>query len=194
MAPQSGATAHPTTADSPYGGVAIGLHWTCVLTIVTLWLIGQFVGFLPRGSLRLGIWSIHVLLGFALVLVVAMRIFWRIHRPPGETQDRGLQNVAAQAVHLMLYGLMVIVIGLGVANAFLRGYSMFGLWTLPKLPGGAALARSVNGWHGLAANALVGLAALHAAAAVFHQLVLRDGVLGRMIPALQSRGTAVDVK
>jgi cytochrome b561 len=133
--PQDGKMAGEVDCSRPYGRVAIGLHWVSAVTILTLWLIGQFNGFLPRGPLRLGIWSTHVFLGFVLALVVAVRIYWRLRHPSGETQDRGLLYAFAELVHHALYGLMATVIALGLANAFLRGYSMFGVWSLPKLPG-----------------------------------------------------------
>jgi cytochrome b561 len=186
-APQDGKMDGEVDCDRPYGRVALGLHWVSAVTILTLWLIGQFNGFLPRGPLRLGIWSTHVLLGFFLALVVAVRIYWRLRHPPGETQDRGLLYAFAELVHLALYGLMATVIALGLANAFLRGFSMFGVWSLPKLPAAPDLARSVGGWHALTANALVVVALMHAAAAIFHHFALRDGVLGRMLPALWPR-------
>jgi cytochrome b561 len=188
--PQDGKMAGEVKCDRHYGRVAIGLHWVSAMTILTLWLIGQFNGFLPRGPLRLGIWSAHVLLGLVLALVVAVRIYWRLRHPPGETQDRGLLYAFAELGHLALYGLMPTVIALGLANAFLRGFSMFGVWSLPKLPASPDLAQSIDGWHALTANTLVVVALMHAAAAMFHHFVLRDGVLGHMLPALWPRDAA----
>ena len=40
----------------------------------------------------------------------------------------------------------------------------------------------MNGWHELAANTIVILAAIHAAAALVHHYLWRDGVLRRMLP------------
>jgi cytochrome b561 len=37
-------------------------------------------------------------------------------------------------------------------------------------------------WHGLAANILLGLATLHAAAALLHHYVMKDTVFSRMLP------------
>jgi len=100
--------------------------------------------------------------------------------------ERSWLEVIGDIAHLALYALMVAVIVLGIANAFMRGYDLFGVWTLPKLPGDPALVRTVNHWHDLAANALILLAGLHATAALFHYIILHDDVLPRMIPALRS--------
>jgi cytochrome b561 len=54
---------------------------------------------------------------------------------------------------------------------------------VPKFGAGvAATRRSINDWHELAANTLVALAALHAAAALVHQFVWRDRLIARMRP------------
>jgi cytochrome b561 len=174
-------------ASGPYDRIAIRLHWTCAVTVATLWLIAKLVSFLPRGPLRLDIWSAHVLLGFVLALLVALRIVWRLRHPPRETHNGGILDKAASMVHLALYALMTIVVALGVANAFLRGYPLFGLWALPKVSADPNLIRSVTDWHGLIANVLLTLAGLHAIAALFHHVVLHDDVLDRMIPRLAPR-------
>ena len=42
--------------------------------------------------------------------------------------------------------------------------------------------RLIHGWHELAANAILIVAGLHAAAALFHHYILRDATLRRMLP------------
>ena len=42
--------------------------------------------------------------------------------------------------------------------------------------------RLIHGWHALAANAILIVAGLHAAAALFHHFILRDATLRRMLP------------
>jgi cytochrome b561 len=77
----------------------------------------------------------------------------------------------------------VIVVALGIANASYRGFSLFGLWSIPQFGSGdAAVRRSINGWHELAANLVLLVAFLHAMAALLHQYVWRDQLLDRMRP------------
>jgi cytochrome b561 len=40
----------------------------------------------------------------------------------------------------------------------------------------------IGGWHALAANAILVVAGVHAAAALFHHYILRDPTLRRMLP------------
>jgi cytochrome b561 len=92
--------------------------------------------------------------------------------------------VLAEATHYALYGLLLVAVGLGVVNAFVRGYNLFDLLRLPQI-GDAALGRPITHWHGLAANVLLVLALVHAAAALLHYYGLKDRVLQRMLPGLR---------
>jgi cytochrome b561 len=186
MAPK--ATGEPSNEVSarPYGAVAIGFHWVSAALIAALWLIAEVVGFMPR-ALRPDIWSTHVLLGLGLALVIAGRIFWRLRYRPSGPRERGWLDALGRLAHVALYTLMVIAIALGLSDALLRGYNIFGLWALPNLHGSSGLVRDITHWHDVAANILIALALLHAGAALFHHLILGDGVLRRMIPVLRLR-------
>jgi cytochrome b561 len=165
-----------------YDRTTIALHWFTAALVASLWIIGQTSDWLPRGALRNTYWSAHVALGFALAAVVAWRIVWRGasgRRLPAA--GSGVLRLAAETAHGALYVLLVIVIALGVVNAFVRGYNLFDLVHLPQI-GDASLRRPITHWHGLAANILLGLALLHALAALSHHYVLKDAVLRRMAP------------
>jgi cytochrome b561 len=169
-----------------YDRTTISLHWITAGLVVILWIIGQTADWLPDGPLNTDYWSIHVVLGFALVAVIAWRIIWRNsggNRLPAA--DTGVLNGVAQATHYGLYLLLLAAVVLGIINAFVRGYNLFDLMSLPQI-GGRAMRKPITHWHGLAANLLLGLAGLHAAAALFHHYILRDGVLARMAPTRET--------
>ena len=163
-----------------YDRVTIALHWTTASLVAVLWTMGQTAGYFPRGPWRLDVWSTHVVLGFVLALVLGARLAWRIG--PGRAlppADPGALQAFAKATHYLLYLLLLAVVSLGVANALVRGYDLFGLARLPQI-GDAGLRRPINQWHGLAANAVLALALFHAAAALVHHFLWRDGLLRRM--------------
>lgn len=165
-----------------YDTTTIRLHWTTAILVAVLWAMGQTADWLPRGPLRLGSWSTHVVLGFALATILVWRIAWRARG--GRTlpaSDRGLLHGVAKATHYGLYLLLAAVVGLGVVNAFVRGFSIYGLFNLPQI-GDREMREPITDWHGLAANLLLGLAAFHAAAALVHHYVWKDSLLERMIP------------
>ena len=151
--------------------------------MVVLWIIGQTADWLPHGPVNTAYWSLHVVLGFAFAALIAWRIIWRNsggrRLPAAET---GLLHLVAEATHYGLYLLLLTVIVLGIINAVVRGYNLFDLVSLPQI-GDRAMRKPITHWHGLAANLLLALAGLHAAAALFHHYMLRESVLARMIPA-----------
>jgi cytochrome b561 len=163
-----------------YDRTTIFLHWITAGLVGILWIIGQTADWFPEGTFNTDYWSIHVVLGFALAVVIVWRIIWRSsggRRLPAA--DAGVLHIAAKATHYGLYLLLLVVVVLGITNAFVRGYNLFDLVSLPQL-GDRPLRRPITHWHGLTANIVLGLAALHAAAALFHHYVNRDSVLARI--------------
>ena len=174
-----------------YDRTTIALHWITALSVVVLWIIGQTADWIPNGPVNTGYWSAHVVLGFVLTAVLAWRIVWRWsagRRLPAA--DAEILHAFAKATHYLLYALLLVVVVLGVVNAFVRGYNLFDLINLPQV-GDRAWRRPITQWHGLAANILLGLALFHAAAALVHHYLWKDGVLGRMLSA---KGGAVKVR
>jgi cytochrome b561 len=163
-----------------YDRRTIWLHWATAILVALQWLIGRLNGFLPKGPLRLDIWSIHVLLGFSLAALIVARIAWRStggrRLPPA---DRGARHVAALIVQGALYVMLVAVVALGIANVFGHGFPLFGVWKFPRFwdkPTQQAI-----GWgHDLSANIIAAVALIHAGAALMHRYWWRDGVLARM--------------
>ena len=54
----------------------ITLHWATAILVAIEFLIGRTTGLLPRGPLRVDIWSVHVLFGFAFAGVVLVGMLW----------------------------------------------------------------------------------------------------------------------
>jgi len=165
-----------------YDVTTVWLHWITVILVAVLWVAGQTADLIPRGPLRTGAWSIHVVLGFLTAFVLVTRVAWRAQfgrvLPPA---DSGAFYVIAKLAHYALYVLIGIAVISGIINASYRGFNIFGLWGVPQFgDGNADIRRSINGWHELAANALIVTAGIHALAALGHHYVLRDRLLDRM--------------
>ena len=89
-------------------------------------------------------------------------------------------------MHHLLYLLLAGAVLAGLAAVWIRGDTLFNLFTVPAFdPGNKALREQAGELHELLANSLLVLAALHGAAAVWHHLHLKDGVLRRMWPGLK---------
>ena len=174
-------------APASYDARTILLHWLTALLVVAQWLGAHAIDWFPRGPLRVDMRSVHIVLGVVLVGLLIWRLAWRStggrKLPPASP---GVLGLAASLVHGLLYGLLLVIVGLGLLNVWVRGDSLFGLVQVPALGlGGKALKGQVDHLHALAANAILILAGLHAAAALWHHYVRKDGLLGRLIPALR---------
>ena len=174
---------------SRYDRPTIALHWTVAVMVALLWGLGQLTGAFgqPWNGIIL---STHVVIGVLLVLVLAVRVGWRLTRGRhlAETGPR-LMQLLAITVHYVLYILVAVALVLGLFAEWVRGDSIFGLFALPAPTTLGPLGDNTRdfrhqliGIHGLVANWILILAAMHAAAALFHQYILRDGLLGRMLP------------
>jgi len=172
-----------TNSKDRYGAFPQFLHWAITALVIIAWLLGKFVDVLPRGAL-----SIHISTGLAILLLLAVRLAWRIVDPPPRPERTALGpwlDRAGRLAHYALYSLLALVPAVGIIVQFARGdaLSIFGLYEIASpWVKDRAFARSVTEVHEVLANALVALAALHAAAALIHHWVLRDRTLLRMLP------------
>ncbi|MBA5637916.1 cytochrome b [Duganella sp. LX20W] len=180
-------TVHATVQQ--YDARTIRLHWLTAGLVIALWCLGETIDWFPRGTARVYARSVHISLGALLGVVLMVRIWWRA--TAGEHLP-GVGNNAAQVLakvgHIALYLCVLAAVVLGVANVWVRGDNLFDLFKVPAFdPGNKALRHTVEEYHELAANLLLVLAGLHAAAALVHQYVFKDGVLARMLPRLGRR-------
>jgi len=164
-----------------YDRASIAFHWLTAALVLLLWLMAQGEAVLPR-EWRHGMWSFHITTGAVLILIYGARLLWLMSsatRPA--SVNTGMLRLAEQVTHGLLYALLATVLILGIVNVAARGWDLFGIVQIPGFaPEDRTLRRSINGWHELAANALLCLAAIHAVVALYHQLVRGDGLLKRM--------------
>lgn len=189
-------TQDPGTAQS-YDSTSIRLHWITATLVVVLWGIAQIIDYFPKGPTRVAVRSLHILLGVSLGLILLTRIYWRLrHGRRLPRAGSGILGYAGQGMHYVLYLALLATVTLGVANVWVRGDTVTGLFTVPQYaPGDKALRSLVEGLHGTLANALLILAGVHALAALIHRIVLRDAVMRRMLPGKDGRrrpGAALD--
>ncbi|WP_024519293.1 cytochrome b/b6 domain-containing protein [Bradyrhizobium sp. Tv2a-2] len=171
----------PKLHQEGYDRLTIGLHWATAVMVAIQFVIGKTAPLLPRGALRVDIWSIHVVQGFVLSAVVLAGVFWRrMHRRTAPT-ERGVFRALATATHHMLEALLIMIVALGILDVFAHAFPLFNVVSFPRL-GDDQFMRHVNAWHEVAANILIVVALGHAGAALLHHYVLRDNILTRMWP------------
>jgi cytochrome b561 len=175
----------PDTAR--YGAVAQALHWVTAIVVLVAFLYG------PGGSesrvysaARDAERQLHESLGLCVLALVLLRLAWRAFaRRPAEPPMPRWMEALGMVVQAVLYVLLLALPLTAIAGAWLEGHplTLLGGVQVPPLlaeahAAGARLA-SLHTWLG---DAIMWLAGLHALAALFHHVVLRDGVLVSMLP------------
>jgi cytochrome b561 len=171
-----------------YATASIILHWLMLALLAAVYAAIELREFFPKGSgPREALKSWHFMLGLTVFVLVWVRIGARLlWRAPDQANDgRAWQHLAARAVHFALYALMIgmPMAGWVILSAEGKAVPFFGL-ELPPLTGrNEALGEQVEAMHKLAGTAGYWLIGIHASAVLFHNYLLRDGVLRRMLPA-----------
>lgn len=174
-----------------YGTVSRVLHWLMALLVLVMFATGWGREFLPDAWGRT-IMLIHKSTGVSILGLVVLRVLWRLFNK-GPTLSGSVSRVlglAAKAVHLLLYAMMLgmPVIGWALSSAAGRPVVFLGLFPLPSLVGpNKPLAHTLEEFHEAGALIFAALVAVHIAAALWHGIVLKDGVLNRMLPAKKER-------
>lgn len=169
-----------------YTRTAIALHWLLALAIIGSFGMGTYMADLPLSPQKLKLYNWHKWAGVTILALSALRLLWRLaHRPPADPPMPGWQRTAAHATHLALYALFFAVPLVGWAYSSAAGFPIvwFGVLPLPDFVSpDKALAEMIKPWHERLAWLMAALVLLHVAAAVKHQFVDRDGLIGRMWP------------
>jgi len=160
------------------------LHWLMAAMIIAMLFIG--VAMVSSVSpLYLRLVSIHKPLGIAILILVLIRLINRLtHRAPPLPADLpSIQKLAAKASHIALYTLMFAmpIIGWGMLSAGNLPIVLFGSLQLPPfLPVSPTLYGDLRQLHTVLAYLLFLIIVVHLAAALYHGLIRRDGVLSSM--------------
>ena len=151
-----------------YSRLQIALHWAIAALIVANYLISEgmedaFDGMMEGSPVAGFVPSFHVWAGVAVLVLAVIRLVVRMASGAPEAGS-SLGDIAASWMHRALYALMIAVPALGAITWF----------------GGID---ATADFHVLAMNAMMLLALGHAAMALLHQFVLKDGLLVRMLRA-----------
>ena len=161
------------------------LHWTMAAMVLTMLAVGvTMVASLADYHVLV---SIHRPLGVAVLILVVVRfVVRRLSRlPPFPPTMSRLERRAALASEYAMYGLMFAqpLVGWSMLSAARYPIMLFGGVHLPFiLPYDALLYATLRRAHTVLAALLFLTGLAHFGAIMFHTLVVRDGMLFRMVP------------
>lgn len=160
-----------------YGAIAQFFHWITAILVLAAWLVS--------GSRDL--MTLHQTVGFAVFVVVALRLVWRtFDRRPEDVPMPRVMAVASSAMHWGLYALLIALPVTAIAGSWLEGHAInvYGLGAIgPWLGTSRDLGHELLEIHEVLGTTMIWLAGLHAAAALFHHFFRKDRVLRQMLPA-----------
>ena len=174
-------------SNTRYARASIALHWLMLILIAVVYACMELRGNFPRGSaLREGLKTWHFMLGLSVLLLVVVRIGFRLTNatPPILPAPTRWQLVLAKAMHVALYALMIAMPMLGWLLLSAEGKDI--PFYFAQLPALVEKSKSIAGWakelHETGGTIGYFLIGLHAVAALFHHYVVRDNTLRRMLP------------
>lgn len=178
---------HLKNSSLRYGSLSIGIHWLMLLLFVAVYGAVELPELFEKGSNpREMLMTWHFMLGMLVFVLVWLRLAARLSGPtPTITPELPkLQQLAATALHLALYLLMIgmPLTGWLMLSAAGKPIPFFGL-ELPALIGeNKALAKQIKEVHEFVGTTGYYLIGLHLAAALYHHYLRHDNTLMRMLP------------
>jgi cytochrome b561 len=169
-----------------YGTTAKVFHWLIVGLLIVQYLIGWLMPDIHRGDRPGTPMTFHVSVGIAILALIVLRLVWRLTHPVApESSLQPWQRLTSEAVHWMLYALVLATTITGWLFASFRGWSLqfFYLAPLPMLASdNAAAGKFIDGWHQAMEWTLLAFIGIHVAAAVAHVFIYRNRIMQRMLP------------
>lgn len=177
--------AKPQPRAGHFDRISIAVHWLTVVLVATQFATAWLLNL--GGSDASRILLVHRSIGILTWVVIVLRLIWRhafAYLPPFPVSMPKLRQRIAKLNEYGLYGLLLVQPLTGLGNTLLHGrpFALF-VWQVPIwFAPDKSISLLFQSLHELAAWLLLALIGIHAAAALFHGLILRDGVLQRMLP------------
>lgn len=169
------------TATS-YGWLSRLLHWTVSIMIFILLGAGYYMTSEPP---KYDVYPIHKATGFVLLILVILRLTWRLRNisPELPSSTPHWQAVAANLNIKVLYVLMIAMPSSGILMSLYGGHpiSIYGFFTIQAFEKNEKLSVLAKEFHGAFAVLLILAISLHVFAALYHHFIKKDNVLVRMI-------------
>ncbi|WP_221793432.1 cytochrome b [Oceanobacter mangrovi] len=169
-----------------YGLIAIALHWLMVIGIFGMFGLGLYMVELTYyDSWYHGSLETHKAIGVLVFLLLLGRFVWRqFNAVPAGLSSRKVENLAAHWAHIALYVVMaaLFISGYLISTADGRSVNVFDLFSVPATLAQRGSQEEIAGTvHTVLAWLLIGMAGLHALAALKHHFINRDNTLKRML-------------
>jgi cytochrome b561 len=176
-----------STASTPrFDTVTLWLHWITAALVLSQFATALSLERISPSQIDL-VLAVHRSTGLLLWGLTAARLVWRLtlmRTPPADPKMPSLQRLAARANEYALYLLLLVQPATGLTDSLYRAHAfpVFGMTVPVLVEKSKPIYHAAHSLHEAGGWLLASLVGLHTAAALFHRLVLRDGVLQSMLP------------
>jgi cytochrome b561 len=187
-----------TSPSSRYDVVSQAFHWVTAIAVLAAFILGPGgFGRMLRNGIDPGtqsdiVW--HESLGILIFVLTLLRLLWTAARPAAPQHAMApWMRLSSQFAHCALWAMLLALpitalLTLGSEGAPLTLLGGVRVDPLPWIAGasiaGFADWGDVHSWMG---DVIIWLAGLHAVAAIYHHVKVKDGVLASMLPGLKAR-------
>ena len=179
--------------SSQYDFLSRVLHWLTAVVVTIAFVLGPGgFGRLMRDGIDPAtrsdiVW--HESLGVLVFVLTVLRLAWVAVRPAApQVQMASWMQLTSKLVHLALWLLLLALpaTALLALGSEAHPLTLLGGVRVDQLPmiANSSIAKLAD-WgdvHQFLGDAIMWIAGLHAAAAIYHHLILKDGVLSAMLP------------
>jgi len=164
-------------SESAYSGLSTLNHWITALLVTVMWVLGLAAGEAPDAAEDY-IMSIHIALGFFVLLFVLWRIGLRLYEGfPAPAAPSALERSAATWMHRLLLVVLLVLVLTGPMYLFTEseGMNVFGWFTFYiPMPLGHDVHEAIEEVHKFCGEYLLPiLVGVHLLAAAKHWLIDR---------------------
>ena len=178
--------------EETWGATAKSFHWLVALLILAQFVIGKIAEDMALSPAKLDMFVWHKSLGVSVLIIVLLRLAWRLidHRPATPDDVTGHETRIAAIGHFLLYALMIAVplSGWWVSDTSRVPFDAYFTIPMPDLLETDRTAQeTAETVHSVLTNALLAVVGVHVLAALRHHFRLRNDILRRMLPGGHDR-------
>ena len=157
------------------------IHWLVFLLVIAALFLGHELDESKNAAQKISMFPIHFLIGDLVLLLVLLRIYFRKKDgEPAPANDNPLLNKIAAVTHVLLNLSLIAVAVSGIVTAVTSGV----IEALKKgdpnlIPDFGKV--DAKEFHELFIGIMLLLVAFHVAAALYHQFVVKDQLLRRIM-------------
>lgn len=172
-----------------YNKIAKTVHWISAVVVIGMFAVGWWMvdlNYYSEWYQTAPHW--HKSIGILLVFLTLFRLLWKLLTKSPAIEGSKLEKVAAKSAHNLMYLLLFVLFisGYLISTEDGRPISVFGWFDVPGLGKFFENQADLSGQvHFYVACVLIGLASVHALAALKHHFIDKDNTLRKMTGGLK---------